>query len=373
MKILLISTLGHNPGDDFIRYGQEWLLSQAFPDAAFVVMHKHDPRTGFAEFTRRAYTPHRLVAPLLYRWHRRSARVDLLAAADIVVFAGTPFIWKQETRFFPSTSANAEWISATWRRLLHEFPDKPVLNLAAGTSLNEGQTVRSIISDDGLASFLQEALSRTALTTARDRLTADVLRELGRVAPVIPCTSLWAADGAGLTAHPPEYVAFNVMRRAVHKARGKRMVSGLWRRNIVQIVESLSALHRVRFICHSRDEARLVREWFPKHELLVDSNAREILSGYSRALFTVSNRVHGAGGAASFRRPAIGIGGDSRISLLTEFGLPTFSASSATVEEILSACAEIQKNYSQYVSGLYALAERARDQYVTLIRSAVAP
>src|SRR5688572_10571177 len=125
MNVLLISTIAHNPGDDFIRWGQQHLLSRVAP-SRFTVVHKHDPRTLFEGFVRRPHTPHRLIAPLLYQVHSKVTRSrNLLADADLVAFAGTPFIWRQQTRLLPSTSANAEWVRPTWGRLMTEFPDTP--------------------------------------------------------------------------------------------------------------------------------------------------------------------------------------------------------------------------------------------------------
>ena len=188
MNVLLISTVGHNPGDDFVRLGQQHLLARLAP-CRFTVVHKHDPRTLFEGFVRRRRTPHRLIAPLLYGVHARITRSrNLLADADLVVFAGTPFIWRQQTRLFPSTSANAEWVGPTWGKLLTEFPDKLLFNLAAGSSLNASQSPSTIVKDETLAAFLRRAVCRAAVTTARDRLTASILADLGCIVPVLPCT-----------------------------------------------------------------------------------------------------------------------------------------------------------------------------------------
>lgn len=371
MNVLFVSTLRHNPGDDFIRWGQQHLLGRLIRGAAFVTAHKHDPRTLFSDFRRRDTSPHRLIGPILYRWHAgRSAAPNYLTDADLVAFAGTPFIWRQNTRLFPSTSANAEWVRPTWLRLMRELTDTPVINLAAGTSLNTGQTPDAILSDRGVASFLREAVLRSALTTARDRLTASILNELGHHVPVLACTSLWAAAGAGLEARPPEYVAVNVMRRAVHPARGKRTASNRWQDVIKTVVAWLSERHQVRLVCHSADELTIARAWFPQHDAFFSNDPVEVLGAYGKALYTVSNRVHGAGGAASFGRPAVGIGGDSRIDLLTEFGLPTLDASTATAEAIIAECDRIENEYDDISEGLRSLSLVQERRYLDLLTGA---
>src|SRR5208282_3801562 len=128
MNILLVSTMAHNPGDEFIRLGVEHVLHYVYPEAKLKTIHKHDPRTLFAGFNQQSRKPHRLLAPLLYRLYAVSAGRDeenYLETADLVVFAGTPFIWSSAVRLFPSTCANAEWLPATWRRLFDEFRKKP--------------------------------------------------------------------------------------------------------------------------------------------------------------------------------------------------------------------------------------------------------
>jgi len=369
MNVLLISTVGHNPGDDFVRLGQQHLLARLAP-CRFTVVHKHDPRTLFEGFGRRRRTPHRLMAPLLYRVHARITRSrNLLAHADLVVFAGTPFIWRQQTRLFPSTSANAEWVRPTWGRLMTEFPDKLLFNLAAGSSLNARQSPSTIVEDETLAAFLGRAVRRADVTTARDRLTASILAELGCIVPVLPCTSLWAARGAGLEPRAPAYVAVNVMPRAVHGARGKPTAEGAWKPVITEVIHWLSARHRVRLLCHSRDELRLAQEWFPQHEAVFPSSALELLNEYGAALYTIGNRVHGAAGAASFGRPALGIGGDSRVALLTEFGLPTLNAMGLAAASIIHECQKIESEYGHLVDRLRQVSAEAEREYFRLLEA----
>jgi hypothetical protein len=369
MKILQVSTLQHNPGDDFIRFGQQHLLRRLGLDANFVVVHKHDPRTLFSGYTRRDRTPHRLVAPVLYRLHAAVTRApNMLDTADLVAFAGTPFIWRQNTRLLRSTSANAEWVAPIWRRLMRELLHIPVINLAAGSSLNVDQRDDDVAADPKVATFLRDAVTRSAVTTARDQRTALILASLGHEVPVLACTSLWAADGAEVESEAPEYVAVNVMRRGVHSSRGKSTDERGWKDVITRVVGWLSERHRVRLICHSPDELDVAHTWFPQHDAFYSRDAVEVLGAYGRAFYTVSNRVHGAGGAASFGRPALGIGGDSRIELLREFGLPTLDVATATADSIISECERIEADWDTITRDLSSLAAHQERRYVELLR-----
>lgn len=372
MRTLIVSTIRHNPGDGFIRLGLQWLLSRTWPDFAPEVVHKHDPRTLFGDRDRGPRTPHRLVAPLLYRWHARtSPGEDLLATCDLVAFAGTPFIWRQQTRLLPSTSANAEWVDATWGRLFSELPDVPVLHLAAGTSLNLGQGPEDVLEDPEVATFLRRAVERAALTTARDPLTAQILAAVGHEVPVLPCTSLWAARGAGVDAAEPRHVAVNVMPHMVHTARGKETGSAGWRSVITEVVSELARRHSVHLVCHSSDELDVARSWFPEHPATFSLDEAELLEVYAGARYTVSNRVHGAAAGASFMRPALCIGGDSRRALIGEFGLPTLGPSEASASAILEACDAMEADADGYTRRLLAVADEAEASYMQLIADAI--
>lgn len=371
MNIVLVSTVGHNPGDEFIRLGQQHLLQRLVSDTEFSVVHKHDPRTLFEDSVPRG-SPHRLLAPLLHRVHSAltSAR-NRLSVADLVVFAGTPFIWRQDTWLLPSTSANAEWTAPIWGALVHEYRDVPVLNLAAGTSLNPRQDLGFILKDRRVVAFLDSALRRASLTTARDQTTARILERIGHSVPVLPCTSLWAAHGARLERTPQEYVALNVMREGVHRARGKATAGPTWRDTIRAVVEQLSLRWPLRFICHSPEELRLARTWFPSHPAIYSRDPVVLLDAYGRARYTVSNRVHGAAGAASFGRPALGIGGDSRMELLQEFGLPTMDVAAATAGAILDACERMEAGYGAITEQLRRLARSQERRYLDLLTAAL--
>lgn len=371
MKILLISTLSHNPGDEIIRLGVENVLRQVFPEATLRVIHKHDPRTLFAGFKQLPKTPHRLISPYLYQICAATTgknQENYLETADLVVFAGTPFIWRSLVRFFPFTSENAEWVGATWMRLFNEFPHKPVLNLAAGTSVTGKDQLDALLADPVVSGFLKRAVSRTSLTTSRDENTRNILGQLGFDVPVIPCASIMAAKGAHLEAGPPEYVSVNLMRSAAHSWRGQRGHSEHWRAMAHEVIGYLEKKHKIVFVSHSKDEDDVAAEWFPQHERVLSKDPIVLLKAYSKSIFGVCNRVHAAAAVASFGRPAIVIGGDSRINLVQQFGLPGFDHRAVDAATIISTIADVENNYQGYVDRLAARMNEAEQQYITAVR-----
>ncbi len=372
-RILVVSTVAHNPGDDFIRFGVEHVLRRILPEAVFDTIHKHDPRTIFAGFRRGGSAHNRFVASMLYRIYamsRRSSDVNLLDRADLVVFAGTPFIWRASARLLPSTCANAEWIAPTWGRLFSDLRHKPVLNLAAGTGAPHQRQLDGILADSAVMSFVKRAVRRAALTTARDAQTRHILRRLDYDIPLIPCTSLLASRGTGLAAREPEYVALNVMPSAAHSWRGQRGHPGRWRDTIETVVASLEKRHELLFVAHSRDEDQTAAQWFPGHRRFFSIDPLELLKVYSRARFGICNRVHAAAGIATFGRPALVVGGDSRINLIEQFGLPAVDYREADARAILDSIDRIEGD-SGYAQRLKSRADQAEKEYTRAVSAAL--
>jgi hypothetical protein len=373
MNILLVSTLAHNPGDEFIRFGVEHVLRRVFPNAQFRPIHKHDPRTLFADFKQRSRTPHRLIAPMLYRLYANSygrLKQNYLETADLVVFAGTPFIWRSSVRLFSFTSENAEWVPATWRRLFDEFKEKPVLNLSAGTSVTSQQQFDAILSDPVVGGFLKQAVARTQLTTARDVRTKEILGALGFQTDIIPCASIMAAKGAYVSAQNPEYVVINLMPSAAHSWRGQRGDSSKWRETISVVVPEIEKRHRILFVSHSEDEDRAAAEWFPQHPRFFSKDPVELLKVYSKARYGLCNRVHAGAAVASFGRPAIVVGGDSRINLIEQFGLPAFDHRDLDGPGLTAIVRTLEENYGEYADKLNERTLLAEREYIEAINAA---
>jgi Polysaccharide pyruvyl transferase len=370
MKIVLISTLAHNPGDEFIRFGAEHVLRQVFPHAEFRPIHKQDPRTLFAGFKRRAETPNRLVSPLLYRFYSAVHGHDeenYLDTADVVVFAGSPFIWRSAVRLFPSTCANAEWVAPTWHRLFNELEEKPVFNLAAGSSAFTSRQFDAVLTDAKVAGFLRRAMLRTELTTARDVKTQEILAALGFQTDVIPCLSLLAAKGAGLTGGNPEYVVINLMPAAAPSGRAQRGEPSKWLETISAVVPEIEKRHPVMFVSHFADEHEAAAKYFPGRPRFYSKDPIELMKVYSKAIYGICNRVHSGAAIASFARPVISIGGDFRNKLFEQFGLPAFDHRDLDAPKLNKIIEMIEGNYDSYVSVLKDRMMYAEREYLRIL------
>jgi len=370
MKILLISTLGHNPGDEFIRLGVEHVLRQVFPDAQLRPIHKQDPRTLFSGFKLRTETPHRLISPLLYRLYSAAygrKEENYLETADLVVFAGSPFIWRSEVRLLPSTCANAEWVGPTWRRLFDTFTGKPVYNLAAGTSaFNPGQ-FDAALSDPEVAGFLRQALMRAELTTSRDDKTKEILGALGFQTDLIPCASLLAAKGAQLVAQDPEYVVINLMPAAAPSGRGHRGEPSKWLSTISEVVPEIEKRHPVMFVSHFPDEHEAAAKYFPGRPRFFSKDPIALMKVYSKAIYGICNRVHSGAAVASFARPVIAIGGDYRNNLIKQFGVPAFDHRELDASKLNKIVQMVETDYQTYVNTLKQSMVRTEKEYLRVI------
>jgi hypothetical protein len=366
----MVSTLAHNPGDEIIRLGLDHVMRRVFPGAKLQPIHKHDPRTLFPEFKQRAHTPRRLISPHLYSLYAATkgrSQKNYLDEADLVVFAGTPFIWRGDASLFRFTSANAEWVPSTWQRLFGELRDKPVVNLAAGTSVtNQGQ-IDAILADPSVKGFLKQAVERASVTTARDIQTKEIFGALGYEIPIIPCSSILAAQGAYLTAQPPEYVVLNVMRSAAHSWRGQRGDSSKWHDTISAVLPEIEKRMPIIFVSHSKDDDQAVAEWFPNHQRFFSLDPVELLKVYSKARYGICNRVHSGGAIASFARPAVVVGGDSRIDLIRQFGLPTIDHREVDGPGLLAMVDKLEQNYDSYVEKLRGVIRSTERAYVDAV------
>jgi len=288
----------------------------------------------------------------------------------LIVFAGTPFIWRANTRLLPSTCANAEWIRPTWGRLFSDLPNKTVFNLAAGTGAPKQAEMDCILSDATVMNFIQRAMRRAALTTARDVQTRYIIEKVGYQAPLLSCTSLLAARACGLAASLPEYVAVNLMPAAAHSWRGQRGDSERWQGIIRGVVANVERRHQVMFVSHSRDEDQTAASWFPGRRRFFSTDPVELLKVYSKARYGICNRVHAAAGVASFGRPALVVGGDSRVNLIEQFGLPAVDHRETDAAEIIKLIDQFERD-GGYAQNLKRRADEAERDYVRMVRGAL--
>lgn len=323
MHISFITTVEHNVGDDFVREGLKYLLSKHYAktDLEFANIHKHSPitaRKGFAWF--RNWMLGMTVGKVIDSLLPYSLNRDLVMEADMVVQSGAPVYWC----FDGNHCAHNEWYSPLIRSRYsrNSKKHKKLLNIAAGTCQPFHSDGNELVNCPKCSAYIKEFYQAADVTTVRDRLAQEVLLALGLDAPLIPCTSIFAMDAAALNPEPPQYVVVNFMKRGAHYSLGQSIDEQKWCDEFTAFYFKLKKKERVIFSCHNQGEYKAAHAIDPNAEIFYEKNDfRKYLQFYSKAKLGIMNRVHGAFVIASFGRPALIVGNDTRATMGNEIDL----------------------------------------------------
>ena len=320
MKIAIITTVNHNVGDDFVREGIKYLLRQYFKGKKlkFTYIHKHSPitvRYGF-EWLRDNRIGRRIdrVLPLFLTR-------DRILEADLVVQSGAPVYWCHEIG--GGHCYQNEWYVPLIKYRFLKNKNAKLLNLAAGTCqryYSDGNEFCTKCKE-----YIKELFSLSTVTTLRDSLAKVVLNNVGVDAPVIPCSSIFAIDEYNLKNEGEEYVVLNYMKGGGHYTFGQKIDFEKYRKEFAKFYFELKKRERVIISCHNRKEVKEVIAFDPRAEIFYKKNDYlAYMKFYSKAKFGIVNRVHAAFILASFGKPSIVIGNDSRALMPKEIGLKTY-------------------------------------------------
>jgi len=379
-SVCIITTVQHNVGDDFVRDGIIHLLGQVLGPTELQLIHKHLPitaRPGFnwvhssglanrldkvsANFTLR--TTRRLDAVLPLR--RTSDRVR---TADILVQSGGPVYWANEE----GDCADTEW----WhplieRRWIPYAKGRPFLNLAGGTCQAYHSDASEFTRHPKVLEHIRRFYDLTALTTVRDELSVEVLRQAGRDAHLLPCTSLFAVDQQAITPSPGEYIVLNYMPTGGHFVLGEPTDAAAWETRFVALARRLAKGQRVIMVCHNQKEKEAARCLLPELESFYSEDYREYLRLYSKAHWGILNRVHGCFALASLGKPSAVIGSDSRARMAKQLGLPVVFVNDATDDWLESTAEHLATLVDTFPDYMAALKADAAKKYGALLYPAL--
>jgi hypothetical protein len=327
-KICLISTLHHNVGDDFVREGIIWLVRQVLGEVSFDIVHKHFPLTvrgaGWDSLDRlaRVWLPRSDLRLWLSRALDRlpvNPRTDRLLTSDWVIQSGAPVYWKNRY----SRCSDSEWFQPlVTKRWAGMQPPVPLLNLGAGACLAPGSDGSEVVNDISCREFIQQLTSYAALTTVRDPLAGEILRQCGHTVPVLSCPSLFSPQAAGIVAQAGEFVALNYMAAGGHYdlAPAGPLLAQKWEATFIRLAREVASQYPCVMICHNRKELADAARLLPEFPRFYSTSWRDYLDWYSRCHFAIVNRVHGAMAAAALGKRVLLIGNDTRV--LTADGVP---------------------------------------------------
>lgn len=360
MKISFITTVDHNVGDDFVREGIKYLLRQYFKneEIEFQNIHKHSPitaRHGF-EWFRNLRLSSRVDKIIPKNWSK-----DRIAEADIVVQSGAPVYWCHEVG--GGHCYNNEWYKPLIKERFLKNKNTKLLNLAAGTC----QTYYSDGSEfcEGCNAYIKEFFDLASVTTLRDTLAKTVLNKIGIDAPVIPCSSIFAIDEHGLKNEGEEYVVVNYMKGGAHYTFGQKIDIEKWEREFKKFYFELKEKERVIVSCHNQKEVDEALEFDSKAEIFyVKDDYLEYMKFYSKAKFGIMNRVHGAFLMASYGKPSIVIGNDSRARMPEEIGLRHYFVNDVDYELLNKEYEFLVNGADDFSQRFKAIKKKAFDDYM---------
>ncbi|HEY2573840.1 MAG TPA: hypothetical protein VGH65_07215, partial [Verrucomicrobiaceae bacterium] len=278
LRVAMMSTVGVNVGDEFIREGVKSFLDEAIGDYEPLYVNKHDPVESLKK--------HELDEMEVVGHKFRDA--------DVIVQAGTPVYW----RLPHSQCYTAGWGGPLWDwegGIFQLAPAKAFLNLGAGTCQPDENDLATLIDDDKCVEFMRKAGNCAALTTVRDPLASAALKHAGVAHELMACPALHAArraaGGKRQAASRNNLLALNLMELAGHYQLKEQATSGGWRTVIERIVPALRERYKLVFVAHDAAERQFMQGWCgPGETVFFSSEYRDYIEFYSRVGGIVANR-----------------------------------------------------------------------------------
>jgi len=360
-KITFITTVNHNVGDDFVREGLKFLLRKYFKNEVleFENIHKHSPitsRYGFEWF--RYYRLSSIVDRVL----PLSFTKDRVLQADLLVQSGAPVYWCHN-RVGSHCSENEWYGPLIRRRLANNFKAK-LLNLAAGTCQEYHSDGSEFLRCTKDIQYIKQFYNLSTVNTVRDTLARSVLNSMGLDAPLIPCSSIFAIDEYGMEPESGAYVAINYMNLGGHYDLGGNVDSLMWKSEFKKFYDDVSRHEKLIFVCHDKRELQAAKTIDANAEVFYSSDYLDYMKFYAKAKFGIVNRVHGAFMMASFGKPSIVIGSDSRAKMASEIGIENIFVNDASFEYLKSKFLYLGSGADNYSEKFYSLKAQAYTDYM---------
>lgn len=360
-KIGLITTLGTNIGDDFIRVGIQSVLRSFFSNRAveWVEINKHDPQTVWP-LRHPERTGRKL--PSYLKTLAKSVWKNKFASCDLIVQCGAPVIW--------NGCSKCEWNQPLWQDVVAPLSKRiPILNLAAGSAYPLSLQPEALEGSD--LKFIQSILGYCKLTTARDRLAQKLMENTGAVVPLVPCSAGLALEPGGAAIETRGVVAVNYMKKAGHYDFRRELDADAWESTFRSVLENLKEDYKVIFLCHNKQEVSLATEKFPEYERVFPQDWREYNRFANDVRFGIFNRLHAAVAFAGIGIPSIAVGNDTRTLMVEEYALPVYDVRNCNSDLLLTAICQIESNLASERERLQVLRGKTFSSYLDLIAEAI--
>jgi hypothetical protein len=356
MNVALITTVNHNVGDDFVREGLVYFLKKRFGDFTQNLIDKHNSRKALID----------------------QDGSNKILTADLVVQSGAPVYWlirpysllrKLFYNFTTSRCCDAEWVKLLWYNNISKVCNKiPVANVAAGTCQPYYSTALEIGEDKNCRNYIIDIHKMCRFTTTRERLAHSLLNSLSLENQLLPCTSIFARDNLNIDPKEKELILFNYMKGGGHYGLGQPIDTGRWESTFFEVFDKIRQKHNVVIVLHNSKEYREVEHKVDRKFLFISKDYRDYLEVYSRGRVGIFNRVHAGLALASFCRPSLIIGTDTRVRMAEQMGLPHYFVNDVNAHILLDEFNKLVNNLPAEIDKLRAIKEMAKAKYLELFK-----
>jgi hypothetical protein len=368
-KLGLLTTLDHNPGDDFIREGILAVIRSLSADEPPHVeaVNKHRPFSVYpnwhpARYAHEAGWNLKRGGTFLRRHTPKLAPLGFsrFDRCDLVIQCGTPVLWPD--------CRNSEWADPIWRDVLARLaPQLPVLNLGGGSCYPWQRQPVTLVGDPD-EQFVRLMLRTSALTTVRDHHARQLLGSLGADVRQMPCPASLAGQSFVQPTPARRKVLINYMAGGGHYRWAQAVTAEAWETTMCAAIAQLTREWDLVFMCHSAGEAELAARLWPALPRVTPQTPQEYFAAAQGAAFGVFNRLHAGVACAGLGIPSVCIGTDTRNLMAAALGLPTIFVPEATTPVLLDVIAKLIATRDRESMRLLALREQTFASYVELLR-----
>jgi len=293
MKWLIFSTIGKNPGDEFIRVGVEYLISKIDENAIIKVLDKE------------------------------TSDIYNSSNFDKCIWAGMPVFW--------SLYSNNNWAIQWWKNMTGQWPSQNKNNfcvLGAG-SFQDWENIYRGADIDGLSRSARQLKDHSFEVVARDPVVNDICKSSFKV---LTCPAIFSCQNKPKT---QSIKACNLMPGGSHYRDFNPNQSQIWDSIQKPVADSLIKNNFV-FFAHSNKEYQLAQQlgWNQKSIINYSGNTNLVLENYRNVDKFFGNRVHGCIVSRGNGADVISCGYDSRQEAVKLSGAKTFLPSQIDVQKI---------------------------------------
>ncbi|MFC1794245.1 glycosyltransferase, partial [Planctomycetota bacterium] len=293
MRWLLITTIGRNPGDEWIRIGIQNVIREVDPESEYILLDKESPSN-------------------------RKTQVEF----DKCIWCGMPVFWSQGN--------NHNWNMAWWKELILGWASErknDFMVLGAGSFFPWSRELETVSDRQRLIQSAEEILQRSFCVTARDEIVPRVTQ---RPIPPIVCPAIFSILDYRKS---HELKLANIMLNGAHYTSFGPQEASIWNEKKHTISDILRNNGFV-FVAHSLAEYQFAQRLGWKKIIPYNGDPFGLLEYYGRCGKYFGNRVHGAIVARGNDAETWNVGYDSRQEAVRLSGARVSRPSELDINEI---------------------------------------